>query len=111
MYKIVQRRKQKRAQQDSGEDTIQTDSDESRSGSDSEGGSVAEESDVDKPLSAPAEESLSEDEELPFISTKFALSQPIQPDPGRPGHSACLICPGKTLKDGKMIEVHISSGV
>ncbi|KAF9511834.1 hypothetical protein BS47DRAFT_1363585 [Hydnum rufescens UP504] len=106
MYKVIQR-KRKRPQRDDSEDSAQTDSDESPPGSGSEDVSAGEESDLDEPLPIPEESS---DDELPPISAKTVLSQPIQSDPGGSGRSTCLICPGKILKNGKMVEVHVSSG-
>lgn len=102
-----------------------TDSDESESDSDSETdsekGSAIGEQEVDREVDEEDEEEatgsegdISNDEgelENPVITVEDALADPVYLVSLDPDVKACLVCPGKSLKHPKMIEVHKASAV
>jgi len=121
MYKIVKHRREKKeldaelgltddVKELLGYNNNDTDSDESRSDSDSDSDSDDDGPSADEAEGPVVEEaSDDEEEEGPFMPIGDALAQPLQPHPERPGLVICVVCPGKTLKEGRMAEVHEES--
>ena len=52
-----------------------------------------------------------DDEPPMFVDTVAENSIYSAPTPARPDAKACIICPGKALKNEHMVEVHLRSGV
>ena len=130
MFKRVEKRRRKKEEEEElglDEDMKEvlgmqdTDSDESNSDSDDSDESDAEiEGANDGSEIEGGEEGEEEDEsdgddqseaENPEISVQDALEDPIYLVSLDPDVKACIVCPGKLLKNKKMIDVHMTSGV
>lgn len=100
MFKFVSRKRKTRDEDEdeseSGEPGYAEDSD----GSSSEGSSV----DSD-------DEEVDEASDGGLISASDVLQHPFIPDPTSEDVTLCLVCPGKVLKNERMVEVHESSNV
>ena len=77
-------------------------------GSDEEDGEEGGEEEGSEPASD--EEDEDEDEEPP-MSVSEALQNPLYLVSLEPEVKACVVCPGKLLKNPTMIDVHLKSGV
>lgn len=111
MYRILERRRKRKA--DPNEDAIdqQTDSDESSSGLNSDSDSRSSEgSATEIQYHNSVTEATSDDDS---ILAKDAIAEPLIPASNQSGNTAlsCLLCPGKIIRTGKMSEAHLASRV
>lgn len=127
MFKRVEKRRRKKEEEeelgldDDMKDVLgmqDTDSDESNSeseDSDSEAGDEVGSNAGSGAEGEDGEESEEEEDESeaenPEISVQDALDDPVYLVSLDPDVKACIVCPGKLLKNAKMIDVHMISGV
>lgn len=125
MFKRVEKRRRKKEEEeelgldDEMKEVLgmqDTDSDESNSDSDDSESEVDAEGEVRSELEGEDGEKSEQhddesDTENPEISVLDALDDPVYLVSLDPDVKACIVCPGKLLKNAKMIEIHIISGV
>ncbi|KAH0585241.1 hypothetical protein H2248_008485 [Termitomyces sp. 'cryptogamus'] len=128
MFKRVQKRRRKREEEEElglDEDMKQvlgindTDSEESASDSDDSGSDGAESSSNEKDQDLDEQDRLfdqfqfqeesEEEAEIPVISVREALRDPVYIISLEPSVKGCIVCPGKILKGAKMVELHRAS--
>lgn len=104
----IKGQKRKRGKE-SDEEEQDSDLDEGIEGDDVELDGEVDEDDVEEDQDEQEEESGEDDE--PTMSISAALQNPLHVVSLDPEIRTCVVCPGKLLKNAKMIEVHMASNV